>query len=403
MRLHFSETPRGTSLSVEIPNVGPDDNFIELIDKTSSPKELSSLLANVCQGFKHGRNPELCEQCVGGTYFLCGDDGQKTAVFKPLDEEPYCFNNPKGYTNASSWVVGSPSPPGYKEGVLVGEASVRECAAYVLDHEHFANVPATDLVVAKHSGFHCNEGDASFNWSPSLITSGADIGRKANNVKLGSFQEFRQHDGDFDEMSPRDIAEFPALQIQKLAVLDIRLFNTDRHGGNLLYKLGPTGRKSATLIPIDHGFTLPSTLDEALFVWLDWPQVACKMLPEIKAYIAELDVEADIALLEEKFPGAFGEEHFWVMRLASLVLQKGAAADMSLAAIGAMMSRLDFSQPSCLELLVEKARASSKGRPDLSLVNALLDECLQNASALEAAKCVHVWRPFDMDCFPDDD
>jgi len=368
MKLHFSGTPRGCSLSVEIPNVSPEDDFIEFFNTACSPKELSSLIANVSQGFRHGRNPELCEECVGGTYFLCGEDGEKNGVFKPLDEEPYSWNNPKGFTPPMT--VGTASPPGYKEGVLVGEASIRECAAFFLDHGHFANVPATDLVVAKHSGFH------SGGWAPSLIGSGPDIGRRASSFKLGSFQEFRQHDGDFEEMSLRAIAEFPVLGVQKLATLDIRLFNTDRHGGNLLYQLGKNGKKSATLIPIDHGFTLPSTIDEAMFVWVDWPQAKEQIDDGVKLYISKLNVDQDIRMLSEKFPGSFGEEHFWVMRLSTMLLQKGAAADLTLSEIGSIMSRRDIHKPSQLETVVSKCRTHSELRPDLQSVGILLDKVI---------------------------
>ncbi len=36
--------------------------------------------------------------------------------------------------------------PGLKPTVRVGEAAMREVAAYLLDHEHFARVPATVMV-----------------------------------------------------------------------------------------------------------------------------------------------------------------------------------------------------------------------------------------------------------------
>jgi hypothetical protein len=57
-------------------------------------------------------------------------------------------------------------------------------------------------------------------------------------------------------------------------VLDIRLCNTDRHGGNILYryKETKTGDEKIKLLPIDHGYTIPSTLGEAFFAWLTWPQ-----------------------------------------------------------------------------------------------------------------------------------
>jgi hypothetical protein len=36
--------------------------------------------------------------------------------------------------------------PGLKPSVRVGEAAMREVAAFLLDHEHFASVPHTVLV-----------------------------------------------------------------------------------------------------------------------------------------------------------------------------------------------------------------------------------------------------------------
>ena len=42
--------------------------------------------------------------------------------------------------------------PGLKPTVRVGEAAMREVAAYLLDHEHFARVPATALVKVGRPG-----------------------------------------------------------------------------------------------------------------------------------------------------------------------------------------------------------------------------------------------------------
>jgi hypothetical protein len=40
---------------------------------------------------------ELCEEGVGGTYFMKNKKGRRIAIFKPQDEEPFHVNNPKGY------------------------------------------------------------------------------------------------------------------------------------------------------------------------------------------------------------------------------------------------------------------------------------------------------------------
>lgn len=46
--------------------------------------------------------------------------------------------------------------PGLKPTVRVGEAAMREVAAYLLDHEHFARVPATALVKVGILGRECD-------------------------------------------------------------------------------------------------------------------------------------------------------------------------------------------------------------------------------------------------------
>lgn len=72
----------------------------------------------------------------------------------------------------------------------------------------------------------------------------------------------------------------PQESAEALALLDMRVFNMDRHPGNLLL-LGP---KPHCLGPIDHGCCLPPwwELSEAVFdAWDGWPHLACE--PSAKA------------------------------------------------------------------------------------------------------------------------
>ena len=57
----------------------------------------------------------------------------------------------------------------------------------------------------------------------------------------------------------RDSQSCPHLQVHKIAVLDIRLVNTDRNGANILAKRCPR-QASWELTPIDHGYCLPGSL-----------------------------------------------------------------------------------------------------------------------------------------------
>ena len=71
---------------------------------------------------------------------------QKIAIFKPIDEEAFAPNNPRG----NPGMFGS---EGYRAGVLSGEACIWEVAAFLLDTNHFSSVPPTTFVEAVHSSF----------------------------------------------------------------------------------------------------------------------------------------------------------------------------------------------------------------------------------------------------------
>ena len=95
-------------------------------------------------------------------------------------------------------------------------------------------------------------------------------------------------------------SRFSVADIHRIGILDLRLFNTDRHAGNILAFRppcpappgpaygrthgGPPGgwarsrleSEAMALIPIDHGFCLPEALEPPYFEWLHWAGVrAC--------------------------------------------------------------------------------------------------------------------------------
>ena len=141
----------------------------------------------------------------------------------------------------------------------------RELAAYQLDHFGFAGV------------------------LPCFISS--------MESRAGVIQSYLEHEqtADEDEWGRRQINALSVREVHKIGVLDLRLFNEDRHGGNLLLDFGaqhasaphfdsselpppqPYSGKatSARLVPIDHEMTLPDwrQLHSATFCWLTWPQV----------------------------------------------------------------------------------------------------------------------------------
>ena len=191
--------------------------------------------------------------------------------------------------------------PGLKPTVRVGEAAMREVAAYLLDHDHFANVPCTVLVRLTHPVFHVapetpasnsttamahsadsNASSTTASLPSSLMQKGVGpTSQQEGPAKLGSLQEFVHHCGDTSEQGA---SRFSTQHVHRIGILDLRLLNTDRHAGNMLCERPSPGEPAASnlvrfdsgklaLVPIDHGFCLPEALEPPFFEWLHWPQV----------------------------------------------------------------------------------------------------------------------------------
>jgi hypothetical protein len=91
------------------------------------------------KAIKNGVDPLPVHSGLGGAYYFRNSRGQSVAIVKPTDEEPFAPNNPKGFVGKAL------GQPGLKRSVRVGETGFREVAAYLLDYDHFANVPLLHL------------------------------------------------------------------------------------------------------------------------------------------------------------------------------------------------------------------------------------------------------------------
>ena len=234
----------------------------------STPKPLRHIVQQARRGFALGLKPDFVLDGSGGSYFIHDARKNKIAVFKPADEEPYAENNPRGYL---------PQPGEtllLREGVHPGEACIREVAAFLLDHGGFSGVPMTTLAEARHPAFNTNgsrlsvaEGGASI--GSHSIASNSPV-KPPHAKKAGSFQEFIRFECSMDDISPSKIS---VEEVQKIAILDIRILNADRNAANLLCRRRTDD--TLELVPIDHGFCLRSTADVSWmdWCWLDWPQL----------------------------------------------------------------------------------------------------------------------------------
>jgi hypothetical protein len=303
-------------------------------------------------GLLAGQTPKLAPAGTGGSYFIADAEGKNVAVFKPEDEEPMAINNPKGHSSGGT--------EGYRRGVAPGEGAVREVAAFLLDHGHFSGVPPTALV-------SCHEMSSN----PVLPVE----------AKIGSLQAFVAAESDCEE---RGTGVFCTEEVHKIAILDIRIANCDRNGGNILVQRHQGSETCGwKLVPIDHGYCLPSSFSDLEWEWRWWPQADKPFSKRSKEYIAALDVDKDQETLK-----AHGlllrPECNRVRKVCTMLLKKAVALDFTPAAIARLMCRESL-QKSALEKVHShvlsqcKAQAGTGEVEDslyLRLMSAALDELL---------------------------
>ena len=201
---HLSEVEDGAVIflsSKASSNIANRGVSIDVYGDMKPSNRFARCLNQVSQGLSMGLKPLLTVEGTGGTYLLRdGRHRRPVAVFKPMDEEPGGVNNPRG-------LQGFGSETGLRGGVKVGEAQQREVAASLLDHHGFCGVSETVLAELCH---------------PALCYRHTEP-----RPKLGSLQLFAPHDEVASDVSS---SLFPDAQVHKIAILDIRLMNTDRFG-----------------------------------------------------------------------------------------------------------------------------------------------------------------------------
>lgn len=248
----------------------------------------------------------------GGVYAVQSrSSGRKLALFKPAEEEKFV-----------------------REGLCAGEGAVREEAAYVLDSRSngFSGVPPTAVARLRLT----KVGRAKQGAVQRFMAS-----------SIGSMESFGMP---FDLEKAREFV--PVEQVHRIALLDVRVFNTDRHPGNILL-IGE--KKPYTMVPIDHGCILPSWfhLSEARFDWLEYPQSREAFSSAALQYIDGLDAERDAKVLRSL---GIREECVTTLKICTLFLKFAAAQYKTLFWMGNFMVRDGcFQQPSRLELAIQKA------------------------------------------------
>jgi len=300
-------------------------------------------------------DPELIQEGEGGTYFLKDETEEIIAVFKPHDEEPFSFSNPK-YRESNDESNNS----AIKKGIRCGEAAIREVAAYLLDRD-FAGVPLTVMVELAHPTF--------------------------SKPKIGSLQEYVVHECGSWDLGPK---KYTVQDVHKIGILDLRLFNVDRHGGNMLAQK-QLGNSTYKLIPIDHGFSLPDSLDgtDLWFEWITWPQAKIPFDEGCLDFISKIDVEADATILRNL---SVREECVRTMMITTTLLKKAAERGMTLHAIANLLYRkksikkkFDIEYPSRLELITCNLDKDSRSKYFLGWLENIIEEGLNSLFAKSCA------------------
>lgn len=328
-------SPRGNDIQ-QRDRSGP----IEILGQSDCFAITKKMVKDIVKAIKMGVDPIPVNGGLGGAYYFRNSRFENVAIVKPTDEEPFAPNNPKGFVGKAL------GQPGLKRSVRVGETGIREVAAYLLDHDHFANVPPTALVKITHSIFNINDG-----------VNGNKTHNKNLVSKIASFQQFIKHNFD---ASDHGTSSFPVSEVHHIGILDIRIFNTDRHAGNLLVRkldgVGSFGQ--VELIPIDHGLCLPETLEDPYFEWIHWPQASIPFSDDELEYIRKLDPLSDCEMLRRELP-MIREACLRVLVLCTIFLKEAAEFGLCLSEIGEMMSR-EFrageEEPSELEVVCIEAR-----------------------------------------------
>ena len=207
---------------------------MEIVGDSACDALAADLVRRASLALDAGVSPTLVDDGLGGTYFIRDEHGDELSVFKPRDEEPNAINNPK---NEGRSGLGE---AGLKGGIRIGDAAFNEAAAYLLDARsgHFSRVPPTAIARSEHSAFFDVSSGEGNSYDEAISSPFRSL-----KTKVGSLQRFVSNDGCADDFSASIFSE---LEVQRIACLDVRLFNTDRHSANLLVQRTP---RPETLTP----------------------------------------------------------------------------------------------------------------------------------------------------------
>lgn len=339
----------------------------------------SSLLNDVRLGLRRpGLKPLKTDEFdgTGGVYFMRSATGTNIAVFKPADEEQGMPYNAKNHCGSGD--------EGLRPNFKPGQGCIREVAAYLLDVDNFCGVPPTTLVRCEHPVFNYHNERTRQKVDPY--------------PKVGSLQQFIWASDTFEDVGSSVLGDF---EVQKIALLDLRILNNDRNEANILaiLKKNPySGRGSRScsitsydstsgesgadgdeqsvdfdgefaggqkdrykLVPIDHGYCLPTSLciSQWDWAWFNKPHVKRPLHPTIKEHLLKIDIEECIRKLQVHVAAQANvlipEESLFLVRVMHKLLVDSIQKGLTLYDVASIVARSEEEVPSTLERLIAEA------------------------------------------------
>lgn len=350
-----------------------ESNLHELIN---TPETLEARLA-----LQQGIHPTVLNQTISGTYVMHNRQGKPWGIFKPQCQEVGGNKNPSWFV----WALAKAE----QWGIDTGTGYLRECAAYQLDkkhiyRKHFSKVP---LTVPTHFQHPTLDTSLFPLHTPDLVGS---FQLFKDNCEPGSkslkFYEF--HRIDLHNYLPKMLANFihktitvvyrclfylgiPHLapdEIHKMAIIDIRLLNCDRHLANFL-----VDKDTKKVYPIDHGLVLPGKAHRLRFDWKFLIHSRIPFTKETLDYIKMLNPARDERILRKC--GITSVDVIERMKLSTLLLQIAAERGLTLYEIADLMLKKDASNNQYFEKVICKKVIREGKDPEL-VINQAIDEYL---------------------------
>lgn len=275
-----------------------------------SSKKSKNVVKRVLLGMNRGLNPEPVSGGLSGSYFLLDRFRNREAIFKPRHEEPFAPLNPKGFRDSLGTEV-------HASDVRSGEMYLREAAAHVIDDRGLFDVPETFLAVVKHPFFKdaherrdlmsvpqfVFEDPSGEQLSIELVPEHSNDHFNILNLKVtdqitrvGSVQKVVPNCSRLENLSTSKLSAF---EVQKVALLDMRLLNATRTEADVLVK---RHKGRVKLVPINHGMSLGRRFQierDALF-WTRLPQIRLPLDSRLVRFVQKLRPKETVQKLSKR-------------------------------------------------------------------------------------------------------